>query len=456
MSRWTPLIDTPEQVRLRDSGARFNVVAAGRRSGKTERAKRRLVWAAATCDVEAGGNFIACAPTRDQAKRIFWDDLVSLSMTVPGIEQGALVERIVYSDLAIKFVNGSTLQVIGLDKPQRAEGVPIDGAVVDEIAECKQEAWTMTLRPALSTRGRPGWCWFTGRPKGKGWFYELWRDAKAREDWDSFHWHSSEILPAEEIEAARRDLDPLTFRQEYEADFITFEGLAYYQWNANVHMRQCSYQPHLPLVFCFDFNVEPGVAAVIQEQDHPVDRCQCGSPVKTGEYCKACNIRVGPQKHTCVIGEVHIPRNSNTPAVCNKLIQEWGHHKGPVYIYGDASGSQRRTSAKDGNDWDQVRSYLGERFRDLNIRVPRANPHERDRVNSVNTRLMNSRGDVRLMVDPKNAPHVIRDFESVCVLEGGSGEIDKKKDSRLTHLSDAIGYYVHAAHPLGGHVMSIN
>ena len=42
-ARWYPLIDHPEQLRLLaavPSGVRFPVVPAGRRSGKTERAKR--------------------------------------------------------------------------------------------------------------------------------------------------------------------------------------------------------------------------------------------------------------------------------------------------------------------------------------------------------------------------------------------------------------------------------
>jgi hypothetical protein len=52
------------------------------------------------------------------------------------------------------------------------------------------------------------------------------------------------------------------------------------------------------------------------------------------------------------------------------------------------------------------------------------------------------------MVDPTRAPHVVRDLEGVRLLAGGSGEIDKKHDDALTHLSDALGYYVHYEYPL--------
>lgn len=52
------------------------------------------------------------------------------------------------------------------------------------------------------------------------------------------------------------------------------------------------------------------------------------------------------------------------------------------------------------------------------------------------------------MVDPQHAPQTVKDFEGVRLLEGGSGEIDKKHDPKLTHVTDAIGYYVARAYPV--------
>ena len=53
-----------------------------------------------------------------------------------------------------------------------------------------------------------------------------------------------------------------------------------------------------------------------------------------------------------------------------------------------------------------------------------------------------------MMVDPSKAPHVVKDFEGVRLLKGGSGEIDKKADENLTHISDAVGYYVEREFPI--------
>ena len=82
------------------------------------------------------------------------------------------------------------------------------------------------------------------------------------------------------------------------------------------------------------------------------------------------------------------------------------------------------------------------------MRVPRSNPRERVRVNAVNTRCRDAEDTIRLMVNPNYAPNVHRDLEGVRVLEGGSGEIDKKSDPNLTHTSDALGYYIVSEFPV--------
>lgn len=413
-SRWTQLRAHPEQYRLWTSPYRFKTVPAGRRSGKTELAKRRVVKAALRGTSFEGARFFAAAPTYNQAKRIYWNDLKLL------VPRSMLRNRPSESELVINFVNGSSIHVIGMDQPARIEGSPWDGGILDEFGNMKPETWGANVRPALADRN--GWCWLIGVPEGRNHYYDVDHRAKADTsgEWSSFHWKSSDILPPEEIAAARRDLDELTFQQEYEGSFINFEGRAYYPFQDATHCAPLAYDRALPLTLCFDFNVEPGVAVVCQEQKLP-------SGV-TG---------------TGVIGEVHIPRNSNTPAVCRKIAADWGEHAGHVRLYGDATGGARGSARVQGSDWDLVRAELRPVFGDrVDVRVPPANPSERSRVNAVNTRLRSGDGTIKLMVDPAKAPNVVRDLEGVRLLAGGSGEIDKRIDGRLTHLSDALGYYI--------------
>ena len=425
LPRLTPLRPHLIQQEWINSTARFHVVTAGRRSGKTEIAKRKLVHRAMT--VQCGYDdprFFAGAPTRDQAKAIFWKDLKA--MIHPKLLRGPPQE----TDLCINLFNGAELHVVGMDRPERIEGRSWDGGVLDEFGNMKAQAWSENVRPALSDR--LGWCDLIGVPEGRNHYYDLWRYATSGldEDWRGFTWPSADILPPQEVEAARRVLDELTFQQEFFGSFVSFEGRAYYPFQEADHCGMLAYNPGAPLILCFDFNVEPGVAVVLQEQFLPN-----GMPEGlTG---------------TGIIGEVHIPHNSNTPAVCRRIVQDWGTHEGEVYCYGDATGGSRGSAKVQGSDWELIKQELLPVFRErLSFRVGRANPPERTRVNAVNSRLKAADGGEWMMVDPAAAPNVVRDFEGVRLLAGGSGEIDKRADPKLSHLTDAIGYYLHTTFPV--------
>lgn len=431
--RWTQLRYHPEQSRFFRSDARFRVLAAGRRSGKTEITKRDIVKAAVTHHRHHNyldGRYFFSAPTHDQARDIYWDD--ALDLTPPQfIRDVSLTHRTIY------LVNGSMIRIAGLDKPSRLEGKPIDGIAIDEVDEMRSaDVWKRHIRPALDTPGRPGKAIFLGVPR-YGILKALRDKCKANDEWDFFTWKSADILEPKAIAEAKRDLDPVTFAQEYEASFTTIEGRAYYPFSREIHCRSMDYDPNRPLILCFDFNVDPGVCAIVQEQ--ALEDVIEGTP-KTIEA-------------TCVIGEVHIPRNSNTPAVCRRIIQDWGRHPKRVTCYGDPTGGNRGTAKIQGSDWDLIRDELrpvfGER---LLFRVDkRSKPGaERSRVNATNTRLMNTEAEVHLFVDDVKAPHVIEDFEGVTLLKGGSGEINKKANPKLSHISDALAYYLLKEHPVGG------
>jgi len=437
--RWFPLRAVPEQGGYKNSAARFIVVPAGRRSGKTEIAKRKLAKTAA-----GGGKrrpnhlhpprYFAGAPTRQQAKAIYWNDLKAL--TRPWWA-GAPSE----SELTIRLENGAELVVFGMDKPQRFEGAPWDGGVLDEFADMRPDAWTMNVRPALSDRN--GWCDLIGVPEGRNHYWHTYNKARAammehgeHHEWAAYTWFSSAVLPPHEIAAARADLDPLSFAQEYEASFVNFEGRAYHAYSdLNTRSLRQFYNPAVPLVFCFDFNVSPGVCVV----------CQPMRLSPTGDVL------------TCVVGEVWIPDNSTTELVCRRLLTDWKDHTGQVEVYGDASGGARGSAKVAGSDWDIVKVMLkdgdaasglaGFGYR-VSYHVPTKNGSERARVNAVNSRLCAISGDRRLLVDPGAAPHVAADLEGVQLVQGGSGEIDKKKNKALTHISDALGYYIVARFPL--------
>jgi hypothetical protein len=442
-NRWSELRPHITQSKLWHSTARFVVVSAGRRSGKTELAKRKLVYRAMTEWAKAAYHrgigkdlntyrdfrYFACAPTRDQANTIFWLDIQDLvkSFGVPfEINKTRLSIKMFFND---KDYGNYTSEIIvkGLDVPQRIEGVSWNGGILDEYADMKESVWSEHVRPGLSDR--KGWCWFTGVPEGRNHYYDLYCYAKAREangdnEWACFTWKTAEIVDKAEVESAKAFLDPIVFIQEYEGAFTSMAGLAYYQFNEEKNIKDVVYDPRLPIKIAFDFNVSPGVAVISQEQEHE------------------------RRKQTCVIGEVYIPRGSNTNIVCERIKADWGHHKGEVYLYGDATGASSGTSRVMGSDWDLIKNSLKSTFVDINFRVPNCNPREKIRVNAVNSRLMNANGISNILINPNKAPNLIKDFQGVVFLEGGSGELDKKSNPKLTHMTDAIGYQIVYDYPM--------
>ncbi len=384
-------------MRLWNENKRFAVVPAGRRSGKTELAKRMIVARLNAKKNWPDPRYFAGAPTRDQAKRIFWNDLKALT-------PGGWIKKIYETDLCLKTRSGSELWVVGLDRPHRIEGVAWDGGVLDEYANMRAGAWTENIRPALSDRG--GWCWFIGVPEGLNHFKDLADYAASGVDpeWGLYSWPSADILPEREVEAARRVLDQRTFRQEYEAAFEGSTGRVYYSYDHKRHEdASLSIDHTLPLVLCCDFNVDPCVWEIVQTD---------GKTVR-------------------VVDEL-ARRNTNTVEMGRSVLARYGGHSAGLLIYGDAAGMQRSTAGK--SDYALLA--------DLGIaeqRLRKANPFVKDRVNAVNAMLENTRGERRFIHHPR-CVELRKDFETVEWKDDGL-VIDKSKRER-THASDAIGYFI--------------
>lgn len=428
------------------SPARFNLCAAGRRSGKTMISKRRGTqkfidsWRLGRSDYV----WLCGAPTYEQSRKVYWKEEPTLHQLIP---QEA-IKRVWESTMTIETWWGAEARLVGLDRPERAEGTHADHASLDEGADLKPEVWPNTVRPLLSTLGREGSADIFGRPRGRNWFYDLfWRaqTGDLGDDWAAWHWTSEEVLDPKEIVAAKSELDPRTYQQEYLASFLNREGLTYYCWDRDTHCRRLEYDPSLPLDFSFDFNAAPGVAVVSQEQRATVK-------IDGTEVARFPDLPLLRSTFTAVLGEVWIPQDSNTHRVCDALVQKWGHHRGFVRCFGDATGARRQTSSREGQggDWRIIQRELSKHYGPgvVRLMVPRRNPAERDRVNSVNARLMSTDGQIGFLVDHAGAPHGPLDFEGVTNKEGGDFEIDKDSSPSMTHWTDAIGYLVYQLHPL--------
>lgn len=376
------------------SDARFRVVVAGRRFGKTYLSTTELIRYAA---LGRNRNVWYVAPTYKAAKDIAWD------MLKDEVPKG-WIRKINESELSMRLVNGSTISLKGAEKPDNLRGRSVDFVVLDEFADMKPETWTEVLRPSLSDK--QGHALFIGTPKGRNHFYDLW--TQDLDDWASFQFTTLQggNVPDYEIEAAKRDLDERTFKQEYEAAFVNYSGIIYYNFD-----RQESVKPTLlgedVLHIGMDFNLDPMSAVVAVRQDNALR----------------------------IIDEVII-YGSNTDEMVDELKVRYPNKK--LVIYPDPACRQRKTSAGGRTDLSILQNA------GFAVKVRERHTSVRDRINSVNARLKTSDGERHLFVDPK-CRQVIKSLERQTYKEGTS---QPDKDSGYDHMNDALGYLVDYLYPI--------
>ena len=191
------------------SEARFKVVAAGRRCGKSHLAAVSLIVAALN---GKEGKVFYVAPTQGMARDILWEKLFELA--------GEIIEGSNINNLTITLAGGNTIYLKGADRPDTLRGVSLKHLVLDEYAFMKKDTWEAILRPALSDK--KGSAIFIGTPEGRNHFYDMYMGAKFEWDnWEAWTYTSRDnpYLDPTEIDHAEKTLPRWAFNQEYMASF---------------------------------------------------------------------------------------------------------------------------------------------------------------------------------------------------------------------------------------------
>ena len=201
----------PWQQDVYKSDVRFKVIAAGRRCGKSRLAATALIIEALKCP--PGSAVLYVSPTMGQSRQIIWDLLLDLGREV--------ITSSHVNNLDITMINGARIYVRGADRPDTLRGVSLTFAVLDEVADIKPEAWEQVIRASLSDK--KGRAMFIGTPKGRNWFYDLFKLGQAEDDTDWKSWHfttkDNPLIDPTEIESAKKTLSSFAFKQEYLASF---------------------------------------------------------------------------------------------------------------------------------------------------------------------------------------------------------------------------------------------
>lgn len=378
---------------------RFICVVAGRRFGKTHLSIRQLCYHAK----EPDRNVWYVAPTYKQAKQIVWRKLKHK------LQDLRWAKKINESELTIELKNGSLISLKGADNADSLRGVGLDYLILDEFADIDPEAWYEVLRPTLADK--EGGALFIGTPKGIGnWAHDIYNMPTENPDqWASYQYTTIDggNVKPEEIEAARRDLDERTFRQEFLATFETYAGRIYYSFERKDNVLTIEEVKPDVLHIGIDFNIDP-MSAVIAVR------------LKDTLY---------------VIDEIRM-FSSNTQELVAEIKARYPTSK--IWAYPDPASRQRKTSAGGATDLTILQNA------GFVVKCPTSHTPVRDRINAVNSRLCDSTGIRHLFIAP-NCKYTIEGLERQTYKEGTT---QPDKDSGYDHQMDALGYMVDYQFPI--------
>jgi len=400
--------------------ARFRDAVCGRRFGKTYLGMaemRRAARLAAQWDVSTEDEIWYGAPTFKQAKRVFWR---RLKKAIPASWRAGKPNE---TECSITLKSGHVMRIVGLDNYDNLRGSGLFFILIDEWADCAYEAWEEVIRPMLSTckfwiNGElrtGGHALRIGTPKGFNHCYDSYRDGQGAEP-DHRSWLYTSLdggnVPAEELEAAARKMDPRTFRQEYMASFENYQGVIHYCFDRRLSHTGETIKPGDALHIGMDFNVSK-MAAVV----HVIRN---GQPRAVGELIDLFD----------------------TPAMIDQIKARYPGHT--VAVYPDASGQGRKTVGASETDLSLLRKA------GFAVVADSTNPAVKDRINSMNSMFCNTYGERRYLVNTNVCPKYTIALERHIYDEKGQPKKAKKgeKDPGYDHPTEAAGYFINQMFPI--------
>ena len=206
------------------SGGTRAVLCYHRRAGKDEIALHSTACAAH----ERIGNYWHMLPEYSQARKAIWDAINAhtgqrrIDEVFPPEIRASTNDQ----EMKIKFLNGSTWQVVGSDNVNSLVGTSVAGMVFSEYALANPNAWAY-LRPIL--RENHGWALFISTPRGKNHFYDLLKHAEQEAGWftETLTNDQTQVFTADEMDSELRELQAQhgdqyganIWRQEYHCAF---------------------------------------------------------------------------------------------------------------------------------------------------------------------------------------------------------------------------------------------
>lgn len=310
----------------------------------------------------------------------------------------------------IKLITGGQIDFWSMEDPNNGRGFSYHRVIIDEGEKARhlKEAWNQVIRPTLTDY--IGDAWILSTPQfGQTYFKELSQNKfkKGFEDWNSWTRTSYDnpFLLRSEIDAARAQLDDLTFRCEFLAEDVDIVGRPFaYAFDESKHVGTTVFNPEKELLISFDWNVDPITCVAAQLYDDRI------------EYIQEFTLS-----------------NSNVYELCDMITAKFPY--AVFLVTGDATGRNRSALAQGNiNYYDVVTQKLG--LVSTQIKAPTINPHVADRRVLLNSILQN----FKVVFDSENCKSTIRDMKYVEVDDNGEMKKDRSTETRKADHIDAASY----------------
>jgi phage terminase large subunit len=254
-----------------EGGGLRAVEIAHRRWGKDDVA---LHWTAVSA-MQRVGTYWHMLPEAAQARKAIWE-AVNPHTGIRRIDEAfpkAMRQTTREQEMFIRFVNGSTWQVVGSDNFNSLVGSPPIGIVFSEYALANPASWSY-LRPILRENG--GWAIFITTPRGNNHAKTLLDSAKAGESWHAevSSVYDTRALTESELEEEKAeyirengiDAGTALFDQEYGCSFDAAVIGSYYVGElAQAHqapkrITKVPYDSALPVHTYWDLGLDDATA----------------------------------------------------------------------------------------------------------------------------------------------------------------------------------------------------
>jgi hypothetical protein len=209
-------------------------------------------------------------PTYDLGEkefRVVWDDLI-IRQQLGRDKRIKKAYNKRSGDMYIEFPWGTRLEVRSATHPETLVGEGLSGAIMSEAAKHSKVTWERYIRPALADRR--GWATFPTTPEGRNWYYDLWLlGMKGEEEFASWRfpsWDNPIVFPGgrqdPEILLLEKTTTEEWFMQEIGADFSSFVGRIYGEFDETTHVKQHLYNPAWKNYIAFDWGFVNPLAAI--------------------------------------------------------------------------------------------------------------------------------------------------------------------------------------------------